>query len=287
MSTLFSAFNSVITRDGPMWFPRFDRYVGVALEIYGEYSPDERATLECCVAPGDTVVQVGANVGALTIPLARAVGRTGHVFAFEPQEMLARALIANTMATAQYHVAVIAAAVGAERGTARMPAQDYASAGNFGGVALADQERPDDVVVPVDTLDLALARVPSCRLLHIDAEGSEMAVLAGAVAFLRKHRPIIYLEIDRPAVRAAMPAWLAANGYSGWEHHPSLYGAGNFRGVAQNVFADTSGRHIVSINLMCLPDERVDDLAQLIPIGAEPFASGEADPNTEGAFDAK
>ncbi len=263
MSLPLAPLQKVPTRDGEMLIPRFDRYVGVSLDVYGEYSPDERAALEAFVGPGDIVVQVGANIGALTIPLARAVGPTGHVFAFEPQELLHRALAANAVITGQLQVATMQVAVGATNGTASLPNVEYRRPGNFGGVSLATEDT--GVHVPLRTLDDALAKVPRCALLHIDVEGAEMSVLAGGEAFIDRTRPVLCIEIDRPDVREALPAWLTAHRYVAIEHRPPLYSPANWRGVTANVFEDQGGVQLVSVNCIAIPMERRDALVQKLP----------------------
>lgn len=263
MTLVLSPVQKVPTRDGEMLIPRFDRYVGLSMDLYGEYSPDEREALTAFLSPGDIVVQVGANIGALTIPLARAVGPTGHVFAFEPQELMHRMLQANTMMTNQLHVATLPVAVGATNGVASLPRVEYASPGNFGGVSLATEDT--GIQVPLRTLDDAMKAVPSCRLLHIDAEGSELLVLQGGEQFIRRTRPVLCIEIDRPDVREALPTWLTEHGYTAVEHLPPLFSPLNWRNVQHNVFADPSGTCIVSINCIAIPDEHVDALAGMLP----------------------
>lgn len=251
----------VSTRDGQMLAPRFDRYVGLSLDMYGEYSREERELLVWLLNPGDVLVQAGSNVGALTIPLARAVGSTGKVFAIEPQELCYRALIANAALNDLWHVEAIRAAVGATNGVASLPLVDYASTGNFGGVSLATEET--SIRVPLVTIDKALAHVDRCALLHIDVEGSEMDALAGAVAFVARTRPALCIEIDRPHVREALPAWLEANGYVGFEHHPALYSSDNWRGITRNVFEDSSHTPIVSLNCIAFPKEQTLSMSKL------------------------
>src|SRR4051812_24573079 len=57
--------------------------IGKCLELYGEYSEGEVATMRRYVSAGDTVIDVGANIGSLTLPMAGLTGAQGRVFAFE------------------------------------------------------------------------------------------------------------------------------------------------------------------------------------------------------------
>jgi FkbM family methyltransferase len=253
------------TRDGYMVSPRFDRYVGLSLDMYGEYSDAERVALEAFLSPGDIVVQVGANVGALTIPLARKVGRTGKVIAFEPQDVMYRALIANSALTDQWQVEALKVAIGSQNGLASLPEINYTTPGNFGGVSLAPE--PTNVRVQLATLDTALKTIDRCALLHIDAEGAELDVLQGGRGFIDRTRPVLCVEVDRPEVRAGLGAWLRGNRYEGFEHHPPLFNPKNFRGLATNVFEDPSGTQVVSINCILLPAEKSKQLAALLPAG--------------------
>jgi len=45
--------------------------------------------------PGMTVIDIGANLGVYSVPMARLVGQTGHVFAYEPGSEARRLLERN------------------------------------------------------------------------------------------------------------------------------------------------------------------------------------------------
>src|ERR1035437_10176539 len=62
-----------------------DEFIGKSLQLYGEFSDAELDVMRKTVKPGDTVLDVGANVGALTVPMAQMVGPSGKVIAWEPQ----------------------------------------------------------------------------------------------------------------------------------------------------------------------------------------------------------
>jgi FkbM family methyltransferase len=264
----------VQTRDGALLAPRYDMYVGPSLETYGEYSRDERELLDALLVPGNVVVQAGANIGALTIPLARRVGVRGRLLAFEPQRVMFRALVANLALTDAWHADAIAAAVGASEGMVSFPAVDYSRPGNFGGIAVSAEETP--VKVPMTTIDKQVARygLEVVHLVHLDVEGYELEALAGARETLLKHRPMVYAEIDRPAVREGLRGALPAD-YRLFSHAPLLGAAHAWRDPQTNIFVDTDTRYpLASHNALAVPAERVEELARLLErFGLEEFAA--------------
>lgn len=233
-------------RHGTLLFNRHDQYIGRSLALYGEYSEDEVRLLAPLLRPGDLVVEAGANLGAHTVPLARAVGPAGRVLAFEPQRLVFQLLCANAALNSLTQVDARQAALGATPGSLRVPPLPPDQAANFGAVALQAAGPGEAVpVLPLDALDL-----PACRLLKADVEGMECAVLDGARHTLARCRPVLYVENDRPAQSAALIARMLELGYRLWWHLPPLYRADNWRGAAQDVFPG-----IVSINLLGLPGE--------------------------------
>ena len=81
----------VAGKDGYFLVNRNDMYIGKAIETYGEYAGLEGETLVFLCRPGQTLIEVGANIGSHTVGLAKRVGPTGKVYAFEPQRKIGRA----------------------------------------------------------------------------------------------------------------------------------------------------------------------------------------------------
>ena len=67
----------VFGKEGTFLVNRNDVYVGKAIEVYGEYGAFENVFLKSLLKQGDNVIEVGANIGAHTISLAKAVGQNG------------------------------------------------------------------------------------------------------------------------------------------------------------------------------------------------------------------
>lgn len=235
------------SRYGAMVFPAGDIYVGRSLAAYHEYSEGEVDLFRQIVRPGDTVVEAGANIGGLTLPLARLVGGHGQVLAFEPQRAIHGILVTNLTLNGLEHVRAERLALGAAAGEIRVPVLPLAAAANFGGVSLGGNAGETCLVRSLDSYGLG-----ALGLIKIDVEGAECEVIAGAAQTIRRLRPVLYVENDRLEKSAALIAAILDLGYRLWWHLVPLFNPGNFRGNPENVF----GSPIGSKNMLCLPAER-------------------------------
>lgn len=233
-------------RRGAMLYNRNDRFVGEALERYGEFSELELELLLQLVRPGDTLVEAGANIGCHTVPLAHALMPNGALVAFEPQRLTFQILCANLALNGLWNVYARQAAVGRAPGQIAVPVLDPTKFQNFGGLSLIGNESGE--AVPVETIDgLGLE---SCRLIKADVQGMEADVLAGAEATIRRCRPSLYIENDQPERSAALIRQMQGYGYKLWWHLPPLFNPDNHEGVAENVYPG-----VVSLNMLGLPEE--------------------------------
>lgn len=225
-----------------------DIYVGQAIATYGEYGEHEVQVFSRIVKPGDTVIEVGANVGAQTVPLAKLVGRYGHVHAFEPQPVIFQNLCANIALNSLLNVHTYPQAAGGASGRAILPVVDYTRLGNFGGIELQNQGQ--GITVPVVRLDDVLTDLHNVRLLKLDVEGWEQSVLEGAPDLIACHRPMLYLENDRIDKSQSLIEFIQAQGYRLWWHTPALYNPNNYFSVSHNKYPN-----IVAVNMLAIPKE--------------------------------
>ena len=78
-----------------MLYNEHDIYIGRSLDLYGEFSEGECDVFRQLIQPGWTVLELGANIGSHTVFLAKRVGPSGRVIAFEPQRIVFQTLCAN------------------------------------------------------------------------------------------------------------------------------------------------------------------------------------------------
>jgi FkbM family methyltransferase len=233
-------------RHGRMVYNVNDIYVGRSLDLYGEYSEGETAVFDQLVKPGDVVVEVGANIGTSTVWFGQRVGPSGAVIAFEPQRVCFQILCANVALNALTIVNAIQQAVGAQRGSINVPMIKTDTPNNFGGLELTDPAAPRGQQVPLVRLDdLRLGR---CNLLKVDVEGMELSVLQGGAETIRRLRPVLYVENDRPHLSGPLVKFIDSLGYDAYWHRPPLFSPDNFFRNPENVFGN-----IVSFNMLCVP----------------------------------
>jgi predicted O-methyltransferase YrrM len=68
-----------------------------------DWFEDEIKFLRRLMRPGQKVIDIGANYGVYTLPMAKAVGTTGSVWAFEPASHTAALLAEGIATTAARH----------------------------------------------------------------------------------------------------------------------------------------------------------------------------------------
>ena len=247
-----------------MLYPAGDIYIGPSLEAYGEYSPEEARMFQLLLQPGDVVLEVGANIGAHTLPLARAVGTAGRVYAIEPQRSLFQMLCANLALNDLQNVHVRQRGLGAVAEVLRVSTPATAALANFGGISLGRQGEE-----PVEVMTLDQLQLGRLDLIKIDVEGMEEAVLRGGIETIRRLRPKLYVENDRVGGSVALIRLIRDLGYRMWWHLPGLYSPCNFRGTPHNIFPI----NYVSINMLCCraEDTIVTELKEVEDETERPF----------------
>lgn len=169
----------------------------------GEYEPGVLSRLATCLEQGSVVLDVGANVGFYTVPLARALKKMkGKVYSFDPIpgncDRLRELISLNGL---DDDVTLVPIALGEAEGEVVLwlEGSDRSDTGN--AVAVLGEVGGDvqgNTVARIRRLDDVAAElgINACRLIKIDIEGAELMALRGGIEFVRKCRPIIYAECN-------------------------------------------------------------------------------------------
>ena len=245
--TIGSPYVLTSTRNGTMLVNRNDFYMGVSFLKYGECAQHEIDVLLPLLQLPGAVIEVGANMGVHTVPMATELARQGrHMLAFEPQPIIFQQLCANLALNGLMNVTTFNYACGSENGIVNFEYPDYHSLGNFGCVDMfADRAGTASKAALCCTLD-SIIEQDHVGLIKIDVEGFELRVLQGAARILARSHPVLYVENDRIPRSAALIQWLFEQDYRLWWHIPSMFNPDNFNGNRDNIY-----NNLLSCNMLC------------------------------------
>jgi len=184
---------------GPQTNTIADRY-GVVRSAQGYARLHEeaiRATYEAVLRPGDTAIDGGAHTGKHAIPMAAAVGPSGHVFAFEPSPGPFQRLSSKLDKHELTNVSAIPKAVSNETNNSQsflvFPERPGVSGFERRSDA-AGELSASEIQVETTTIDSYLDQLGPTRFIKLDVEGAELNALFGARAVINAHLPVIHIE---------------------------------------------------------------------------------------------
>ncbi|WP_442888858.1 FkbM family methyltransferase [Congregicoccus parvus] len=188
-------------RGGLQWNLDLDEGIDFAIWLLGSFERDLVRYYTQAIRPASVALDIGANIGAHTLHLARAVGPEGQVVAVEPTRFAVGKLLSNLALNSdlQRRVHVVHGFLAATADATASPMipsswplthepDDPVLGGTFKEVGEARVTTVDELV----SNDLALASVDWIKL---DVDGNELPVLEGAMNTLRCFRPSIILEL--------------------------------------------------------------------------------------------
>lgn len=182
-----------------VWVNLRDGYVSWGV-LHEDWENQEVAFVLRHLRPGDAFVDVGANIGVYALQAARAIGPGGHVYCIEPRpdtySMLVRSIEDNGFGS---RCTAFNVALGAHE------MQGDLNAGhdllNPGSTFISERDGGPVRVCPLDALPIGDDR--PVRVLKMDIEGFEPAMMDGATAFFARHRPVVLTEMFPRAIREA------------------------------------------------------------------------------------
>ena len=187
MNTVELKTSDAVTLAVPANLQSITTYVLLEQETWFEKEMD---FLRHWLRPGMTVIDVGANLGVYSLPLARLVGGTGQVFAYEPgsEPRSLLELSRKLNMTDNLHISPFALSDCEREG--RLLCDGPSELGVLGDGDIGE-------AVHISSLDAEdkTRGWPSPDFLKVDAEGEEERILAGGHIFFARHSPLVMFEI--------------------------------------------------------------------------------------------
>lgn len=171
----------------------------------GTYEQAVMAVVTALVEEQDVCIDIGGHYGYFTLSLAK-LARHGQVHTFEPVSAHVKRIRESVERSGLEHVTVHHAAVAGEVGEMTLQfAQDdsgddsMAFLDAYGGVdtpAAHEHYRAfARTTVNAVTLDSLAASIPNPKLIKIDAEGAEGAILSAGGQLIHRDRPRLLVEL--------------------------------------------------------------------------------------------
>jgi FkbM family methyltransferase len=176
-------------------------FVGRSIFFLGDLDPKISWVIDRFVRPGDVALDIGANLGVISLRLAERVGSSGQVHSFEPNPAMLSYLKCTLDANPGLPIKVHPIALGKEEANLvlSIPQSNAGSASLVNGAADGSVTK---VEVPVRRLaDFAAEhRLERIDFMKIDVEGFETEVLEGGKDLIARLRPkaIVLEEFQKP-----------------------------------------------------------------------------------------
>ncbi len=235
------------------WMLFYGPIIGKSFELYGEYSESEVEMMRSFLRPGDTVIDIGANIGDLTIPLSRIVGESGRVYALESNpenfNIMCGNLALNSIVNTKPINAFVATSAAVDTGSAVWGPTAYV------GTTWTPH------FLAIDALDLA-----ACDLIKVDVDGKELDVLRSAEMTIERFRPILYFENDvRGASANLLEFAMKTLGYRLYWHPAPVFSEDNYFGNRVNYWKG----NLISLMILGIPSERSHTVSTLTEVRAK------------------
>lgn len=175
--------------------PKVGSGVEKCLYNYGTYEYGILKLMEYILGKGDIFIDVGANIGLMSIHASKIVGDTGKVYSFEAHPNTAKILQRNVELNDATNVEILQQALGSEKSTGKIYSNLHI---NRGGASLLkpeiDSECFDVDIIRFDDFYNAFY-LPAIKLVKMDIEGFELEALKGFGDVLKsRNAPVLIIE---------------------------------------------------------------------------------------------
>jgi FkbM family methyltransferase len=167
--------------------------------VKSHYEPELADVIRRRINPDKDAIDVGANIGLLTVFMTRLLSPAGRILSIEPTPGASRFLRGNLVRNqCEDRVIVFEGVAASSPGQYVLNCipgkEEYSSLFRIVHPS-AEKERPGQISVPGETVDNLCERFAlKPGLIKIDTEGAEEQVLAGAQKTLDGHRPVLICE---------------------------------------------------------------------------------------------
>jgi FkbM family methyltransferase len=171
-----------------------DELDSLHLSVNKDWEPFQTNLMERIVKEGDTVLDIGANIGFDTLMLSKLVGEKGRVYAFEPDPITFELAKKNLEANNIKNVELINKAVSHEKGEVTF----YRSDSNTSANSMSSSVGSNSITVDAISLDEYFGKDFKVDFIKIDVEGAEGLALKGMENIIKNSNDLIFITEYSP-----------------------------------------------------------------------------------------
>ena len=189
---------TVVKRGGIRWRLDLNEGIDLAIYLFGSFEPSTLAAYRRLLKEGDTVLDIGANIGAHTLPMAKLVGEVGHVYAFEPTVYAYNKLVENIALNPELEGRITPLQIMLSDGVnTSLVSEIYSSwplgkKKNLHPVHAGRLQSTDGAAVSSGDEYVKTGNISRVDFIKLDVDGNEVSVLLGSESILqRDHCPLL------------------------------------------------------------------------------------------------
>ena len=249
-----SLIQSAKTKYGEILTMPNDFFVGQALNTYGEYSFYETEIFKKHIRSGQTVLDIGAQLGAHSLEFCKIVGDQGQIIAIEPQKIFSKIIQMNRELLSLNQLKVLNTALSSKEEFLFLPILDYQRVGNYGSMQTYKDKKyghPEDFekirAVTIDQIVFDQLKLSKLHFIKMDIEGMELEALAGAAMTIKTFKPILFIEIDRLDQADQIIKLVQSLGYTTEILETTLFNENNYNNIKTNIFGVAGTRNLLAL----------------------------------------
>lgn len=190
----------VIRRNGITWDLDLGEGIDFSIFLLGGFELSTLRFYESILEAGNVVLDIGANIGAHTLPFAKLVGEKGRVYSFEPTQYAFAKLRRNVEINPAMSSSIeLVRAMLVRESNNSIASAIYSSWPLHKEKGLHEQHygklmsTADAAAISLDEF-VDRKGIKRIDLVKLDVDGNEASVLAGAVNTLARFRPRVLME---------------------------------------------------------------------------------------------
>lgn len=174
--------------------PSIDNGVELSLHQTGTYEKGILSFLQATLKKGDCFVDVGANIGVMSIFASQQVEIEGKILAYEAHPKTVELLKENIQLNQLANIQVYQYALGSTESSTKI--YDNWQINRGGASLIVKNEQSVSYDIKVHCLDSVFPENTIPKVIKIDVEGFELEVIKGACSIIQKFHPILIIELS-------------------------------------------------------------------------------------------